>query len=156
MIEIAIENRPMFKVDSREIKRDGPSWTALTLEELRASNKFRSISLIVGLDSFLNLPQWHRWESLLGFANIVVANRPGFELPNDGLLRELLLKREVKDIYELHQNLFGKIFLCEIKELDISSSLIRQLLLSGKTINYLLPEPVIRFIKETKCYPMNN
>ncbi len=73
----ATGDQPGFVVDEREVRRQGPSYTVLTLAELRAEFPRRPLCLCVGMDAFLGLPQWHRWQELIGLAHIVVAHRPG-------------------------------------------------------------------------------
>ena len=81
MLALAIAGEPGFSVDRRELERDGPSWTVVTLAELRAEVGPRQpLAWIVGDDAFLGLPSWHRWEELLGLAHLVVAVRPGHSL----------------------------------------------------------------------------
>ena len=155
MLEAALADVPACHADPRELERSGPSWSVLTLEELRAEHEQRSLCLIVGADAFLGLPQWHRSEELIELAHIVVARRPGWTLPAAGPLAELLAERQVDDTRVLHQQLSGAIYVCEITQLDISSRVIRELLAFGANPRYLLPDAVIRCIKETACYPFN-
>ena len=81
MLALAIAGEPGFSVDRRELDRDGPSWTVVTLEELRAEvGPHQPLAWLVGDDAFLGLPGWHRWEELLDLAHLVVAVRPGHPL----------------------------------------------------------------------------
>jgi nicotinate-nucleotide adenylyltransferase len=156
MLEAAVVDVPQCAVDSRELYRAGPSWSVLTLAELRAENPQTSLCMIVGADAFLGLAQWHRWEELLGLAHIVIACRPGSQLPADGLLAELLAERQISDASVLHQSLCGRIKVCEITQLDISSTVIREQLAAGENPRYLLPDAVLRIITDSACYPSND
>jgi len=90
MVRAALEDEDAFEVDDREIRRPGPSYTVLTLEELRREQGSRPLVLLLGMDAFLGLPTWHRWRELLELAHIAVAHRPGAELPSTGDLGRLL------------------------------------------------------------------
>jgi nicotinate-nucleotide adenylyltransferase len=84
MVRAAIEGEPRFIVDDRELRREGPSYSVDTLLDLRAEHPHRSLCLMVGMDAFLGLPQWHQWRRILQLAHIVVAHRPGWRGPDRG------------------------------------------------------------------------
>ena len=65
MVQLAVEEMPAFECDDREIRRGGVSYTVLTVRELRQELDQKPLCLIVGLDSFLDLPHWHRWTEIL-------------------------------------------------------------------------------------------
>jgi len=81
MLRLAIDGEPGLRVDLRELRRDGPSYSVDTLRELRAEyGEAAPIALLVGADSLLGLPTWHDWTALFGLAHFVVADRPGSAL----------------------------------------------------------------------------
>src|SRR6185312_8114972 len=65
MVQAAVADQPAFVVDDREVRRTGVSYSVDTLTELRAENADRSLCLLLGMDAFLGLPNWHRWRDLL-------------------------------------------------------------------------------------------
>ena len=73
MVRAAVAGQPYFVVDDREVRRTGPSYSVDTLTELRREYPERSLCLLLGMDAFLGLPQWHRWRELLTLAHVVVA-----------------------------------------------------------------------------------
>lgn len=152
MLEAAVSDYPAFTVDDRELGREGPSWSVLTLEDLRAEQGDRSVCMILGMDAFLGLPDWHRWEELLDLAHIVVACRPGSKLPSDGVLAELLAQRSVSGPEDLAAYPSGNILVHEVTQLEISSSYIRARLEQQKSVDFLLPDSVIEIIKKAGCY----
>jgi len=79
MVDVAIAGQDGFVSDDRELRRDGLSYSIDTLISLREEFPERSLGLIVGMDAFLGLPQWYRWDEILDFAHIVVAHRPGWK-----------------------------------------------------------------------------
>lgn len=152
MVRAATEGQAGFVVDDRELRRAGPSYTVLTLAELRAELGARPICLVVGMDAFVGLPSWHRWQELLELAHLVVAHRPGWNPPQSGEVGELLQARRVGSVAELHGSSRGRILVQPVTQLEISSTRLRDIVASGRDPRYLVPEPVRAIISETACY----
>ena len=81
MVALAIDGQEGFVADDRELARGGPSYSIDTLLTLREEFPQRSLGLILGMDAFLGLHTWYRWDEILDVAHIVVAHRPGFKAP---------------------------------------------------------------------------
>jgi nicotinate-nucleotide adenylyltransferase len=152
MVRAAIADQPGLVVDDREIRRGGPSYTVLTLRELRAEAPTRPICLLVGMDAFLGLPQWHEWRSVLDLAHVVVAHRPGWTAPGSGTLGELLAVRATQRVEDLHETVAGRIHVRPVTQLEISSTDLRDLIVAGRDPRYLLPDSVRALIHDTGCY----
>jgi len=148
----ATGDQPGFVVDARELRRQGPSYSVLTLAELRAEHPRTPLCLCIGMDAFLGLPQWHRWQEIIGLAHIVVAHRPGWQVPREGPLGELLVTRATASRDDLHATLAGRIYIHAVTQLEISSSGLRELLAAGRDPRYLVPDAVCARIRETGCY----
>lgn len=81
MLDLAVAGEPGLKVDRRELRREGPSYTVDTLRELRAElGPDTPIVWMVGGDSLLQLHRWHRWQELFQFAHVLAVARPGSHL----------------------------------------------------------------------------
>jgi nicotinate-nucleotide adenylyltransferase len=81
MLDVALAGEPGLKVDRRELRREGPSYTVDTLRELRQElGPYAPIVWMVGGDSLLQLHTWHRWQELFEFAHILAVARPGSHL----------------------------------------------------------------------------
>ena len=148
----AIAGQPGFVVDDREVRREGPSYTVMTLRELRAEEPGRPFCLIMGMDAFLGLPQWHEWRSLLELAHVVVAHRPGWTAPDAGTLGELVATRATQRVEALHEAVAGRILVRPVTQLEISSTDLRDLIVAGQDPRYLLPDAVRAMIRDTGCY----
>jgi len=152
MVRAATADQPGFVVDDREVRRAGPSYSVTTLGELRAEFPAQPLCLIVGMDAFLGLPGWHRWRELLELAHLVVARRPGWRAPEAGTTGELLAERGTERVDDLHQAVAGRILIRQVTQLEISSTDLRSLIVTGCDPRYLMPDAVRDIIIETGCY----
>ena len=123
-----------------------------TLTDLRAEFPDRSLCLMVGMDAFLGLPTWHRWREIFDFAHVVVAHRPGWKAPMTGPLGEVMVDRGTGSVRDLHTALAGRIYVHAVTQLEIASTDLRQLILSGRDLRYLVPDAVRELILSTGCY----
>lgn len=152
LVELAVAGQEGFLADDRELRRDGPSWTIDTLIELREEFPQRSLGLIVGMDAFLGLPSWHRWEEILSQAHIVVAHRPGWKAPDIGALGELIAECGTHRIEDLHEQTHGRVHIHAVTQLEIASTEIRDLVAAGRDPRFLMPDAVRDEILETGLY----
>ncbi|WOX04922.1 nicotinate-nucleotide adenylyltransferase [Microbulbifer pacificus] len=152
MLALALEGCPELALDDRELARDGPTYTVDTLEGLREElGEEISISFCMGLDSLLGLPGWHRWERLLELAHLVVVTRPGWHMPRDGEVAELLA-RHCGTMDDIRGHSVGRILVREQTLLPISATGIRSLIASGRSAQFLLPERVLNYIQIHQLY----
>jgi len=152
MVQAAVAGQAAFVVDDREIRRAGVSYSVDTLTEVRREFPERSLCLLLGMDAFLGLPHWHRWRELLDLAHIVVAHRPGWKAPTMGPLGEVMVDHGTGTIRDLHERPSGRVYVHAVTQLEISSTELRQLIISGRDPRYLVPDPVRQIIRETRCY----
>ncbi|MDB6063240.1 MAG: nadD [Verrucomicrobiaceae bacterium] len=152
MLELALADEPGLAIDARELQRGAPSYSIDTLIALRAElGAHCALSLIVGMDAFAQLHTWHRWQELLDYAHIVVIARPGSALPQSGAVADLLhAKRGDSATFAAQPN--GSIVSVELTPLPISATAIRQLINSGHSPRYLLPDAVWNYIREQRLY----
>lgn len=152
MVAAATQREPRFVVDDREVLRDGPSYTVDTLASMREEQADVSMGLILGMDAFLGLSSWHRWEEILDFAHIVVAHRPGWRSPDLGPLGELLEAHGTHRVEDLHETSRGRIHIHAVTQLEISSTEIRELVVAGRDPRFLMPDVVRDVIMNSNCY----
>jgi nicotinate-nucleotide adenylyltransferase len=152
MIELAIAGEPRLRVDAREIEREGPSYTIDTLAELRAEvGPNCALHLLIGMDAFVELNTWRRWDELLDFANLVVMQRPDSAFPQQGAVAELLRAHRV-ELNEVKTKVQGAIAIVQLTPLPISATAIRALIHAQRSPRYLLPDAVWQFIREQRLY----
>jgi nicotinate-nucleotide adenylyltransferase len=157
MLELAVENQARLKVDDCELRRGEVSYTIDTLKDLRTKFVESPLCLLMGIENFKTLNTWHQWQSLLGYAHIVIANRPGSD---DNINNEEI--KSFMDIFittsmeDLHQQAAGCIMKLDIPMLDISSTQIRNNFRSGSKSKLksesLLPNKVLDFIQAHHLY----
>jgi len=154
MVELAIADKPLFKLDCRELDRTTPSWTVETLEQIRAEKGHQQpLAFIIGQDSLVSLPRWHRWEELLSLCHLLVCQRPGYPLTMETPeLQQWLEQHRTHSIEPLHQQPAGKIFMAPTPLYDISATTIRQRLESGLSCDDLVPASVLAFIQQQHLY----
>jgi nicotinate-nucleotide adenylyltransferase len=145
ILRAALAGQDRLVLDERELRREGPSWTIDTLIGLREEiGAERPLVLLVGADAFLGLPSWHRWGELFDHAHIGVLTRPGHEittLPTE--LRIKVASRRCSDANALLQTPAGRVLSLPVTPLEISATLIRDVLAAGGEPRYLLPAAVI-------------
>jgi nicotinate-nucleotide adenylyltransferase len=152
LVRRAIDGQEAFTADDRELRRGGPSYTIDTLAELRAEFPKRSLGLILGMDAFLGLPGWHRWEDILAIAHIVVAHRPGWKAPDIGVLGDLVAERGTHRVEDLHAETHGRLHIHAVTQLEIASTEIRDLVAAGRDPRFLMPDAVRDRIINTGLY----
>lgn len=141
MIRIGIASNPRFKASRLELDRPAISYTVDTIRILKQEFPQTEISFITGTDSLIRY-QWHAFDELLEMLKyFIVVSRSGFPLES--------LKKKVKSLC-LRQP--DKIVHLPIPCLDISSTEIRKRVREGKSIRYLVPEPVEQYIMEHHLY----
>jgi nicotinate-nucleotide adenylyltransferase len=156
MVRAAVEGNSAFVVDDREMRREGVSYSVDTLLDLRRDFPDRSLCLLLGMDAFLGMPHWHRWQEVLDLAHVIVAHRPGWKAPITGPLGEVMVDRGTGSVRDLHAAPAGRVFVHAVTQLEISSTEIRQLILSGSDLRYLVPDAVRAIIQRTGCYAAHN
>lgn len=129
LVRLAIKGNPYFKVSTIEIKRGGKSYSADTLEGLHKFFKNNAeFFFIIGSDNVSELKKWKSIDRLMKLCSIVTAVRPGYKIK------------------------FPKVKVVDIPTLPVSSTDIRQLVNQGKTIKYLVPETVRKYILKNRLY----
>ena len=155
MVQLAISDNPLFKLDTRELARSGASYTIDTLislqEELGGSV---ALCLVMGSDAFSKLNTWHRWQALLDYCHIILVQRPTSatqaQLAEE--LSVLLHDHYTENVSDLADENAGYIHMQKITALDITSTNIRAQLEASFSPRYLMPDNVLDYIKNNKLY----
>ena len=139
-----------------ELRRDGPSYTLLTVREVQEANPGAAVLLLIGADAFSEIATWHRYEELLASCDFLLLPRPGTPAET-ALLPGAVLELEKSDCYSLPGRSFrlpgGRKVVCpDLPVLDISSRSIRDKVRQGRSIRGLVPPEVQRYIAAHGLY----
>ncbi|MEH7547764.1 nicotinate-nucleotide adenylyltransferase [Neobacillus bataviensis] len=129
MLELAIEGNSAFRVQPIELERNGPSYTVDTMKILNAEYSDHQFFFIIGADMIEYLPKWHDIDILVNLVQFVGVERPSYS----------------------HQTDYPVLYV-DVPAIDVSSSMIRDRVKKGKSVRYLLPDPVIDYIEEKHLY----
>lgn len=152
MLRAALADEPRFRLDERELRRSGPSYTVDTLMSLRAEYPADTLVLVVGADAFLGFPRWKRWRELFGLAHVAVAHRPGWQLSPGGELGDEMERRRADDVRKALGRPAGSVLLQTVTPQDISSTQVREAAAAGRELAALVPASVARLISDSHCY----
>ena len=138
MVKEAIKPYEEFSVSTYEIEKEGLSFTYETLEHLK--NKLGEeceLFFITGADCLMSIDRWKEVSKILSLCTFVVFSRGGFD-------NEVLNKRkeEIEGIFKCN------IIILKLKQLEISSTDIRDRVKNGKRIDFFVPEEVKKLIIE--------
>ncbi len=134
MVRLATKSNPLFEVSDIELHRVGMSFTIDTIIDLKSKSPKDSYYFILGIDLLIEFDTWKNPDKILEECKIVAMNRPGFDLK--AVDRELL----------------NKVDLVNVPALDISSTAIRRRVEAGRSIRYLVPFEVEKYIKDNSIY----
>jgi nicotinate-nucleotide adenylyltransferase len=154
LAQLAAREQPGFTVDDRELRRAGPSYTVLTLEELRREcGDTAPICLIIGADAFAGFDTWHRWPEILALAHLVVMSRPDSAATADPASWPAWARpRAARSSAELAASPAGRVMYVEVRPQRISATDIRRRVARGESIDGLVPPAVGRHIHQHGLY----
>jgi nicotinate-nucleotide adenylyltransferase len=133
LVQLAIDGESRFKASDIEFKLPKPSFTVDTLTYLQEKYPTNEFSVIMGSDSYQNLPKWKNYDWLLKNYSVYVYRRPEHE--------NISIYSGGKDTHSLNAPL-----------LPISSTEIRKDIKEGRSIRYLVPENVRAEIERNRYY----
>jgi nicotinate-nucleotide adenylyltransferase len=125
MVKLATQNNPLFVSNDIEIKRDGISYMADTLETLKKQYPNTPLCLLIGFDAFKQFNTWRYHEKILALAHLIVIHRPNVSLDSEAWIQSFLQNHQTKNIQDLHQKTGGKVYLELNPSNDLSSSDVR-------------------------------
>lgn len=157
MVQLAIADNPLFKLDTRELNRQGASYMIDTLISLREElGENVSLYLIMGSDAFSKLDSWHRWDELLNYCHIVLVQRldKQTQAKLSDQLTAFLTDHYTENSDDLAEKSAGYIHMQQITAQEISATKIREMLATGKSTKYLVPDKVLTYIRQQHLYSL--
>jgi nicotinate-nucleotide adenylyltransferase len=144
MILGAIATNRGFELDHTDLRDDATGYTADLLPRLHAAYPDASFTFVIGADSLVSA-NWVRFDEVLeALERFVIAPRPGVRA--DALQRVL---------GALPKPLRERVSTLNLPETPESATLVRGLLAQGRSVRYLVPEPVWQYIVSQKLYGFN-
>jgi len=155
MTSLAFRDIEKTVVDNRENLRTGPSHAIETVRQIIVEEGKTKVILIVGSDSFDGIHSWYKWRELISLVDFLILKRLDMPLSKNKNVQDLisptrfsedlLLDRKAKSIFEI-----------EMTPLRISSSLIRENIAKGKSIDNLINPLVKDYLKKHGLYGSKN
>lgn len=140
MLRLALEDHPGFQIDLVDLERVGPSYTVDMIASLRERlGADVDLIFVLGADSLMDLPRWHEPERLIRQTRLAMVPRPGFTPDLDALEKAL-------------PGLRGALLDVDAPLIEISATDLRRRVAGGRSIRYLVPEPVRRYIEANGLY----
>lgn len=131
LVELAIKDNPGFRASNVEFHLPKPSYTIDTLTYLREKFPHEKFFVILGSDSLQNIRNWKNWEALIAQYPLIIYKRSGYDaLPPDSARAQIM----------------------DAPILDISAAFIRSQIRDKKSVQYLLPELVWKYVQENRYY----
>lgn len=141
MIKLAIQDNETFVFSDMEMMRNGITYTADTLEQLRETYPEHEFYFIMGADSFVELSTWYHPEKIFSLAEIVVVNRQG------------TTRHQFAEYRDLYEKKYGReAFFVEMPFIGISSTNIRLRASTGLTVRYQVPDVVVEYMEKKGLY----
>lgn len=135
MVKMAIQENPYFTCSRIEIDRPGKTYTVDTLHELQKMYPGDELFFIMGADSLLSMESWYQFEDIFQMAAILVTVRDDTD------------EKELTDVITRMKSVYlADIRMVMTGRMDISSTMIREKIKTGKSVRYLLPEDCVEYI----------
>lgn len=135
MALLATADNPYFEVSRIELDRGGASYAIQTVKELQTFyGKGCHLTWIIGADALADFKIWKDYDELLDVCHFVATTRPNYcfdKAPSD---------------------LLSRVQLFSIIDVDISATEIRERIRSGRSIRYLVSQPVLEYIERHQLY----
>ena len=132
LVKAAIEGETRLKASDIEFKLPKPSFTSDSLAYLEEKYPANHFALIMGSDSYQNLPKWKNFRQILDRFPVYVYRRPGHD--------------------KVEPYTGSRVTVLEAPMLQISATHIRENILHGKSIRYLVPDKVREEIEQNRYY----
>ena len=137
MLTLAVQDNPDFAISDIELRREGPTYTAVTMADLAGERLDDEFWLIAGSDALAEMPSWHEPERLVEHAKLGVAQRADDDI--DAALAAFPAFAEHAERFEMLR-------------IDLSSTDVRSRVAAGRSIRYVVPAAVEAYIAEHRLY----
>ncbi len=144
MAELAVRGSSAIKCLDTEITREGPTYSYETLELLKKAYPENAYYFIVGTDCLFSIADWKCPERILQNCTLIAAVREGTSMD--------AMEEKKRELEKRFRETGAKIILLPFLNIPVSSTEIRRRIREGKSVRYLVPEDVLRYIREKDFY----
>ncbi len=135
MVKLACGDDPYIIPSDADLTHNRrPSYTIDLLDDLSSTNPDTSFALIIGSDSVVEFTTWKDWQRILEKYRVIALHRPGV------------------DLARAHPEVLGKVEFVKNPLIELSSTQIRQRIAQGKSVRFMVPDPVLEFIRNHRLY----
>ena len=138
MVQLACAGNAAFEPSALEIERAGVSYTATTLETLHQTLG-GELYFILGADALADLPRWDNVNRILQLACIVAFGRPQ-------------AATSLETLYSALPDLAQKLIMLEGPRMELSSTMLRERVATGRPIRYMVPDTVAEYVSTHGLY----
>lgn len=157
MVRKSVKGFEGFLVSDLELKRKGPSFTIDTINEFMKDFPSNAhFYLLMGSDAFLDINTWKKKDKIFETASVIVMLRGNWKeydiisaFIDDNISKGYTFNQ--KKMQYSHRNK-KNIIICEVPQIDISSTMIRNHIQRNQSITDFVPDPVAQIIKTTELY----
>ncbi len=155
MLRAAIRGNQPFRISTVEIERKGLSFTIHTLRQLSKAHPTWKLTLLMGIDAFLEIDTWKDYRAIFDQADIGVLSRPPRRLRTPRALTPVAVRSHFR--YDsgrhtlIHRN-GNRVYFLSVSALDISATDIRARVRQERSIRYLVPPSVEQYIERERLY----
>ncbi len=155
MVRLAVRGNEGFQVSKIEVGRQGRSYTIDTLRQLRQRHPRNRLVLLMGLDAFREIDTWKDYRAIFAAADIAVVTRPTVPLEPPRQMLPVAVRSDFR--YSPQRNVAlcrngNRVSFLSVTALDIAATDIRERVRAGRSIRYLLPPAVERYIEREGLY----
>lgn len=136
MTEAAIIDNEDFLLSDIEISGEEYSYTVKTLQKLNDEYPEDEFFFIVGSDSVMSFHEWREYRKIFDLCTLVCYRRANFD----------------EEKVQLEEELCSQIIFVDSVILDISSTLIRERVREGRSIRYIVPDEIVKYIEKNNLY----
>lgn len=139
MTRLAVSSNECFAVDNLDVRRPPPHYTLTLMEHLHQHSPETLYWLLIGSDSLRDLPTWHKPNEIMKLTRLGVLPRSGVSVDWDSLIQTLPRVESAVDFVDA-------------PTIELSSTVIRHWLKSGRSLRYLVPQSVLEYIAVHNLY----
>lgn len=140
MVELAYAEQPNVVAEDCELKRNGPSYSLLTLQEMQQRWPDDKLIFLLGNDAFAKLDTWYGWQELLDYADLAVMQRLAQDTPWTPAVQELVRSRS------------AQIKFLNTPNVAVSATELRAAIAANGAWRDQVPAPVADFIEQHHLY----